>query len=130
MSGTLLFVRMLKSAPAPEYAGDDVLYMAELKGKKAVTVTTSLSEIPLEFVFPGTRVDVVNKTGTEVYNVANGVYVLGITILDEDSLARVVLAVDDAQSEALLKNRQGVLSFIVHSNHDASGSERIEIIEF
>ncbi|MEI6079610.1 MAG: hypothetical protein WCQ53_03110 [bacterium] len=128
---TLLFVRVLKNY-SRQTTGDEegaLLYEA-LKGKKAVSVLFELSSLPMEFIYPGVKVDLVDKNEKDITYVVKAVYVVGVTVVEEGSKAKITLAVNDDESERIIRKDGKKLGLIVRGDGNSKDFDDIEIVEF
>jgi hypothetical protein len=128
MFATLAGVRLLK--PIWENSDADTpdpLMTKLLEGKRAVSFVVKTSNLPLDLLYPGAMVDVTDIRNGEVFYLAKNVAIAGLNIIEEGVSAKVTLAVDQTDSENLIKNRTETVSLILSSNK--SDSTDIEIIE-
>ena len=130
LAGTLLFVRVLKSYANQPVDEESVLLREALKGKKAVSVLFNLSSLPMEFIYPGVKVDLVEKNEKEVEYVVKDVYVVGVSIMEEGTKAKITLAVNNDESERIIKKEGQTLGLVVRGYGNKKELDDIEIVEF
>ena len=128
MSITLLGVRLLKPIwESGETEAPDPLMGKLLEGKRAVSLVVKTSNLPLDLLYPGAMVDVTDIRNGEVLYLARDVAIAGLSIIEEGVAAKVTLAVDQPDSENLIKNRTETVSLILSDNKHTSND--IEIVE-
>ena len=130
LAGTLLFVRVLKSYANQPVDEESVLLREALEGKKAVSVLFNLSSLPMEFIYPGVKVDLVEKNEKEVEYVVKDVYVVGVSIMEEGTKAKITLAVNNDESERIIKKEGQTLGLVVRGYGNKKELDDIEIVEF
>jgi len=128
--GTLLFVKVLKSYANQPADEEGALLREVLKGKKAVSVLFNLSSLPMEFIYPGVKVDLVEKDEREVEYVVKDVYVVGVSIVEEGTKAKITLAVNNEESERIIKKESQTLGLVVRGYDNKKELDDIEIVEF
>jgi hypothetical protein len=129
MLGTILSVKLLK--PFWEKDQDDSpdpVMEKLLEGKRAVSLLVHTSNLPLDVLYPGAKVDVTDIKNGEVFYLAKGVSIAGLSILEEGGYAKVTLAVNLQDSESVIKNRSDTLSLVLSDDSGHNNSD-IEIIE-
>jgi len=126
---TLLGVRLLKpiwEKNEPDTA--DPLMEKLLEGKRAVSLVVKANNLPLDLLYPGAKVDITDIRNGEVVYLAKGVAVAGLNIIEEGVSAKVTLAVNQQDSENIIKNKSDTISLILSSNKpDASDIEIVEM---
>lgn len=132
---TLLIVKNLKGK---EVVKDDdendyfEFFENALQGKKAVSVSISVSDIPAELMYPGVRVDVLQKGKSKPSGVVEDVLVLSMNIIDDNTI-KVTLALTDEQGKILNTFQQNQLSIMVRGKGiektKDNKDEDIEIVE-
>jgi len=126
---TLLSVRLLK--PMWESRESDIpdpLMEKLLEGKRAVSLVVKTSNLPLDLLYPGAVVDVTDIRNGEIFYLARNVAIAGLNIIEEGVSAKVTLAVNQPDSENLIKNRTETVSLILSDNkHDSSDIEIVEM---
>lgn len=127
--GTLLFVRVLKHYTFSNEEQEVPVLLDALKGKKAVSVSLKLSSLPMDFIYPGVRVDLVEVKDSIVSYVVKDVYVVGIGVMSEENLAKITLAVNNDESENIMKKDGQTLSLIVRGEGNNKDLDDIEIVE-
>ena len=127
---TLLFVRVLKNYSKHTADEEGALLYEALKGKKAVSVLFELSSLPMEFIYPGVKVDLVDKNEKDITYVVKAVYVVGVTVVEEGSKAKITLAVNDDESERIIRKDGKNLGLVVRGDGNSKDFDDIEIVEF
>jgi hypothetical protein len=127
---TLLFVRIIKNYSSQETDEEGALLYEALKGKKAVSVLLSLSSLPMEFIYPGVKVDLVEKNEKEVNYIVKDVYVVGVAIVEEGTKAKITLSVNDEESERVMRKEGLDLGLVVRGYGNNKDFDDIEIVEF
>lgn len=128
MLGTILTVKLLK--PFWENKLDDTpdpMMEKLLEGKRAVSLLVHTSNLPLDVLYPGAKVDVTDIRDGEVFYLAKEVPIAGLSILEDGGYAKVTLAVNLQDSENVIKNKSDTIS-LVFSDSGAHSND-IEIIE-
>ena len=126
---TLLGVRLLKPMwESRESDTPDPLMGKLLEGKRAVSLVVKTSNLPLDLLYPGAMVDVTDIRNGEVFYLAKGVAIAGLNIIEEGVSAKVTLAVNQQDSENIIKNRSDTICLILSSkNPDSSDIEIVEM---
>ncbi len=128
MFTTLIGVRLLKPIwESSEPDTPDPLMGKLLEGKRAVSLVVKTSNLPLDLLYPGAMVDVTDIRNGEVFYLARDVAIAGLNIIEEGVAAKVTLAVNQPDSENLIKNRTETVSLILSDNKHTSND--IEIVE-
>lgn len=131
LCGTLVAVKFIKSFRTNEEDNGAVLLEEALKGKKAVSMLFNISELPVELLYPGAKVDVIDRTGTDVESLVDDITVVGVSYLPEREQAKVFVAVSQDQSMKILGAEGKKLGIVVVGSADyPSDDDDIEIIEF
>lgn len=127
--GTLLFVKVLKNY-ANEPHDDNGAFLAEaLKGKKAVSVLIKSESLPMEFLYPGVKVDLVDKKTQDITYVVKDVYVVGVSIVQEGAMTKVTLAVNNDEGERVIKTKSDDLGLIIRGYGSNKDNDDVEIVE-
>jgi hypothetical protein len=128
--GTLAFVKLIKA-----YAKDDdtsyneaIIYDA-LNGKIAVSVNIPLAYLPMELLYPGVAVDLTESLGDDLNYLVRDVSVVGLSIIEAGTMAKVTVAVSSAEGEEILNAKQDKIRLFVKGDRDKN-TDDIEIIEF
>ena len=131
LCGTLVAVKFIKSFRTNEEDNGAVLLEEALKGKKAVSMLFNISELPVELLYPGAKVDVIDRTGADVESLVDDITVVGVSYLPEREQAKVFVAVSQDQSMKILGAEGKKLGIVVVGSADyPSDDDDIEIIEF
>jgi len=125
---TMLFVRVVKNWVSSDSEDVDVFFEKAMDGKKAVSLLVKSSSLPIELLYPGVKVDVINKNDDGVSYIVRDVYVVGISVMDEGQNAKVTLAVNKDESEKVLSIKGDNVSLLVRGNNSKE-SDDIEIVE-
>ena len=128
--GTLLLVKFIKGYNTQDdYNDEDPVLEEAMKGKKAVSLLFNMSDLPVELLYPGVKVDVVDKTSSEVSEVVENVTVVGVSFLPETQQVKVLIAVNDDQSFKVLGSGGKTLGLVILGSSNLANDE-IEIVEF
>ncbi len=126
---TLFLVRLIRSVPANTDDEGAVLLYEAIKDKKAVSVLFDISKLPLEIIYPGVKVDILNREPSgELDKLVSGVTVVGLSFLPDKDLAKLFVAVDEQESIKILEAADKDLDIAVLG--DKQSSQDIEIIEY
>ncbi len=127
---TLGFVKLIKAYASDEEVNysEAIIYEA-LNGKIAVSVNIPLSYLPMELLYPGVIVDLTEASGDEVNYIVRDVAVVGLSIIESSTVAKVTVAVSSTEGEEILNAKQDKIRLLVKGNKDKD-SDDIEIIEF
>ena len=98
----------------------------ELKGKNAITLSLKIENVPLEFIYPGAKIDIMKNFGNQVLRLAKNVPIAGVSIIDTETV-RLVLGVDNGQEENILQNKSDDLFIVLVG--DKRIKNKVEIIE-
>lgn len=129
MLGTILSVKLLKPLwEKNEDDSPDPVMEKLLEGKRAVSLLVHTSNLPLDVLYPGAKVDVTDIKNGEVFYLAKDVAIAGLSIQEEGGYAKVTLAVNLRDSESVIKNRSDTLSLVLSEEGNRNNSD-IEIIE-
>ena len=129
MLGTVLSVKLLKSFW--ESSSDDTngpTMEKLLDGKRAVSLVVKTSNMPIDVLYPGAKVDVTDIKNGDVLYLARDVAIAGLSVSEEGEFAKVTLALDTQDSENVIKNRSETISLILNAESDRDSSD-IEIVE-
>ena len=130
LCGTLLAVKFIKNySSKPVTDNEAVLLEQAMKGKKAVSMLFNMSDFPAELVYPGVKIDVVDKTNPDIESIVTGVTVVGISFLPEREQAKVFVAVNDNQSMKIMGAEGKKLGLVIVGATDNIDDD-IEIEEF
>ena len=127
---TLLFIKVLKGYSNQHVDEEGALLYEVLKGKKAVSVLFNLSSLPMEFIYPGVKVDLVERNEKEVEYIVKDVYVVGVSIVEEGTKGKITLAVNNDESERVIRREGQTLGLVVRGYGNNKDSDDIEIVEF
>ena len=129
---TIVFVKYLKlDSKKNEISQEDIFFEEALKNKKALTIVVETNEVSLDFIYPGVKVDLLNKSdGSDLNYIVQDVYVVGVNIIEEGAKAKVSLALTEEQSLKVLSVK-GKIGFLIRGNEDKNkkSKEDIEIVE-
>ena len=128
--GTLGFVKLIKAYASDEDVNysEAIIYDA-LSGKIAVSVNIPLSYLPMELLYPGVVVDLTETSGDEVNYIVRDVAVVGLSIIEAGTMAKVTVAVSSTEGEEILNTNQDKIRLFVKGDKDKD-SDEIEIVEF
>jgi len=98
----------------------------ELKGKNAITLSLKIENVPLEFIYPGAKIDIMKNFRNQVLRLAKNVPIAGVSIIDTETV-RLVLGVDNGQEENILQNKSDDLFIVLVG--DKRIKNKVEIIE-
>ncbi|MEI6093368.1 MAG: hypothetical protein WCQ47_06770, partial [bacterium] len=104
-----MFVKVLKGYSSKDVDEKDAFLYEMLKGKKAVSVVFNLSSLPMEFIYPGVKVDIVERNDKEVAYVVKDVDVVGVSIVEEGTKAKLIFTVSNEESEKIIKKTDTTL---------------------
>jgi hypothetical protein len=133
LAGTVLIVGNLRGKEMNESDEDDYKEFFEkaLEGKKAISISIPSSEIPDELIYPGSRVDVLEK-GRSKNEIVENAFVLSMNIIDESSV-KITLALSDEQGRKINTFQPNQLTLMVRGKGikktKDNKDEEIEIIE-
>jgi len=129
MLATVLSVKLLKPLwENTEDTSPEPIMGKLLEGKRAVSIVVKASNLPLDVLYPGAKVDVTDIKDGEVFYLARDVAIAGLSIMDDNSLAKVTLAVNMQDSENVMKNRSDTISLVLSEEGNHNNSD-IEIVE-
>lgn len=128
--GTLVFVKLIKAYTSDDetYYNEAIIYDA-LNGKIAVSVNVPVSYLPMELLYPGVAVDLTESLGNEINYLVRDVPVVGLSIIEAGTVAKVTVAVDSTEGEGILNAKQDKIRLFVKGDRDKN-TDDIEIIEF
>lgn len=128
---TILAVRAIKSFPSKENDDSGAALLEEaMKGKNAVSILFDISELPVEMLYPGVLVDVIDRSNApSVESLVEGVTVVGLSYLPQREQAKVFIAVSEEQSLKVLGSVDKKLGLVI-VGHGQDQEDDIEIIEF
>jgi len=131
MCVTLLLVRAIKAYPSPSDDSNSAVLLEEaMRGKKAVSMIFDISELPVEMLYPGIIVDIVDRSNAPaVENLVKGVTVVGLSYLAEREQAKVFVAVNEDEGLRILGAGDKKLGLVI-VGQGQSNEDDIEIIEF
>jgi len=131
MCVTLLLVRAIKAYPSPSDDSNSAVLLEEaMRGKKAVSMIFDISELPVEMLYPGIIVDIVDRSNAPaVENLVKGVRVVGLSYLAEREQAKVFVAVNEDEGLRILGAGDKKLGLVI-VGQGQSNEDDIEIIEF
>jgi hypothetical protein len=126
--GTLVFVSLIKAyAGNEEQTYDDAIIYDALNGKIAVSVNIPLSYLPMELLYPGVIVDLTESLEKDTNYLVRDVPVVGLSIIESGSVAKVTVAVSSVEGEEILNAKQDKIRLFVKGDKNTAD---IEIIEF
>ena len=129
MLGTMLFVKAIKSwASSGDGNEVDAFFEKAMDGKRAASILIKTSNLPVEMLYPGVKVDVVDKKEDGVSYIVRDVYVVGVSVIDEGQNTKITLAVNKDESEKMLSVKSDNISLLIRGNN-SKGNDDIEIEE-
>jgi hypothetical protein len=134
LAGTVLIVGNLRGKEAEENGEDEYKEFFEkaLEGKKAISISIPASEIPDELIYPGSRVDVLEKGKSKESGIVENAFVLTMNIIDENTV-KITLALSDEQGRRINTFQPNQLTVMVRGKGvkktKDNKDEDIEIIE-
>ncbi len=129
MFATLLLVRLIRSVPTDTDDEGAVLLHDAIKDKKAVSVLFDIAKLPLEIIYPGVKIDLLNRDPSgEIDKLVSGVTVVGLSFLPDKDLAKLFIAVDEQESIKILEAGNKDLDIVVLGENP--NTQDIEIIEY
>jgi hypothetical protein len=107
-----------------------IFYDSVMKDKKAVSIILSTRNIPIELLYPGIKVDLIEKSDdNEINHIVKDVFIISISVLGGEEKARVVLALNDFDSKKVLSTKAESLRIILRGEEESEKSNDIEIVE-
>lgn len=123
---TIFFINILNSNKTEAADLDQVFLKSELKGRNAITLSLRIENVPLEFIYPGVKVDIMAHNSNSVLTVAKNVPVAGVTIMDSETV-RLILGLLDGEEELILQNKTDELFIVLIG--EKTERNKVEIIE-
>lgn len=127
---TLFLAKFINSMEVEEDNSLKIFYDSVMKDKKAVSVILSTRNIPIELLYPGIKVDLIEKSDdNEINYIVRDVFIISISVLGGEEKARVVLALNDFNSKKVLSTKSDSLRIILRGEEGSKNTNDIEIVE-
>jgi len=126
---TLFLVRFIKSYNTSENNTYNPLFYDALRnGRSAYSLTFNLEDIPVDLVFPGVKVDLIEKTLEDVKYLVRNVFVVSVSFIENGEKVKIDLALNEIEIKNILLSNSKNLSLSVKGELEKE-EEGLEIIE-
>lgn len=126
---TLFFVRYIKSYNNENEDSITAYYYQALKdGRSAVSIVINVDDTPIDLIYPGVKVDILEKQAQEVNFIVKNVYVVSATIYQDGEKIKVDLALNEQESKRVMLTNTSNLKLLV-KGEDSKIGNTLEIQE-
>jgi len=126
---TLFLVRFIKSYNTnAEETLNPLYYEALSSGKSAYSLVFNLEIIPIDLIYPGVKVDLIEKDFQDVKYIVRNVYVVAVSFIENGEKVKIDLALNELEIKHLMLSKHENLVLSVRGLQEKE-EEGIEIIE-
>jgi len=126
---TLFLVRFIKSYNTNEEETLSPLYYDALSsGKSAYSLVFNLELIPIDLIYPGVKVDLIEKGIEDIKYIVRNVYVIAVSFIENGEKVKIDLALNELEIKNILLSKLENLVLSVKGFQEKE-EEGIEIIE-
>jgi hypothetical protein len=127
---TLFLVRFIKTYNTDESSLSPMYYEALRNNRNAYSLVFNTQDVPIDLIYPGVRVDVLEKKDEDIKYLVKNVYIVSVNFIDYGERVKIDLALNELETRSLVLSKLDNLVLLVKGHkEDRIDSEDIEIIE-